>query len=68
MVIAEVSQKSESYPKIMGGNELICSGVKRPGLREIWEELIADGMESAHACGKSLRTVKICVTSPGRWY
>lgn len=42
--------------------------VKKPDSRETWEELIADGVESGHAYGKSLRMVKICVTSTSRWY
>ena len=63
VVIGKVAQKYDLYTKITGGQRIDMFGAKKGDLPEIWEELIAGGMESGHAYGKSLRTVKSCVGS-----
>ncbi|KAK5721389.1 hypothetical protein LTR17_014600 [Elasticomyces elasticus] len=61
-------------PRVSGGeitaNKLIVIGTvakkfgaKKQDLPKIWQELVDGGMESGHAYGKSLRTVKSCVGS-----
>jgi nitrite reductase (NAD(P)H) len=63
IVIGKVAQKYDLYTKITGGQRIDMFGAKKGDLPAIWEELIAAGMESGHAYGKSLRTVKSCVGS-----
>lgn len=63
VVIGRVAQKYNLYTKITGGQRIDMFGAKKADLPAIWEELIAGGMESGHAYGKSLRTVKSCVGS-----
>lgn len=62
-VIAAVAQKYRLYTKITGGQRIDMFGARLEQLPEIWAELIAAGMESGQAYGKSLRTVKSCVGS-----
>lgn len=61
LVIAQVAQKYKLYTKITGGQRIDLFGAHLNDLPAIWEELIEAGMESGHAYGKSLRTVKSCV-------
>ncbi|MFZ5722555.1 MAG: nitrite reductase large subunit NirB [Pseudomonadota bacterium] len=63
IVIGEVAKKYDLYTKITGGQRIDLFGARLEQLPAIWEELIAAGMESGHAYGKSLRTVKSCVGS-----
>ena len=63
IVIGQVAQKYDLYTKITGGQRIDMFGAKKGDLPKIWEQLIAGGMESGHAYGKSLRTVKSCVGS-----
>ncbi|GEB64693.1 putative nitrite reductase [Sinomonas atrocyanea] len=62
-VIASVAQKYNLYTKITGGQRIDMFGARLEQLPDIWAELIAAGMESGQAYGKSLRTVKSCVGS-----
>ncbi|WP_433876434.1 nitrite reductase large subunit NirB [Sinomonas atrocyanea] len=62
-VIAAVAQKYNLYTKITGGQRIDMFGARLEQLPDIWAELIAAGMESGQAYGKSLRTVKSCVGS-----
>ncbi|MDQ4490369.1 nitrite reductase large subunit NirB [Sinomonas sp. ASV486] len=62
-VIAAVAQKYGLYTKITGGQRIDMFGARLEQLPDIWAELIAAGMESGQAYGKSLRTVKSCVGS-----
>nr|WP_307833805.1 nitrite reductase large subunit NirB [Sinomonas cellulolyticus] len=62
-VIASVAQKYSLYTKITGGQRIDMFGARLEQLPDIWAELIAAGMESGQAYGKSLRTVKSCVGS-----
>ena len=61
IVIGNVAKKYNLYTKITGGQRIDMFGAKKQDLIHIWEELIGGGMESGHAYGKSLRTVKSCV-------
>jgi nitrite reductase (NADH) large subunit len=63
IVIGQVAQKYGLYTKITGGQRIDMFGAHLNDLPSIWEELIAEGFESGHAYGKSLRTVKSCVGS-----
>lgn len=61
--IGEVAKKYELYTKITGGQRIDLFGARVDQLPDIWEELIEVGLESGHAYGKALRTVKSCVGS-----
>jgi len=61
VVIGQVAMKYNLYTKITGGQRIDLFGAKKQDLIPIWTELVAGGMESGHAYGKSLRTVKSCV-------
>jgi nitrite reductase (NADH) large subunit len=63
IVIGQVAKKYNLYTKITGGQRIDLFGARLEQLPIIWEELIAAGMETGHAYGKSLRTVKSCVGS-----
>lgn len=61
IVIGEVARDFGLYTKITGGQRIDLFGARVDQLPDIWERLIAAGMESGHAYGKALRTVKSCV-------
>ncbi|MCV7344090.1 nitrite reductase large subunit NirB [Mycolicibacterium rhodesiae] len=63
MVIAQVAQDFGLYTKITGGQRIDLFGARVEQLPQIWKRLVDAGMESGHAYGKSLRTVKSCVGS-----
>lgn len=63
VAIGRIAQKYGLYTKITGGQRIDMFGARVDQLPEIWEELIAEGFESGHAYGKSLRTIKSCVGS-----
>ncbi|KAK3821106.1 MAG: hypothetical protein J3Q66DRAFT_332614 [Benniella sp.] len=63
IAIAEVAKEYGLYTKITGGQRIDLFGAKREDLPAIWERLIKAGLESGHAYGKALRTVKSCVGS-----
>ncbi|WP_308708979.1 nitrite reductase large subunit NirB [Marinoscillum pacificum] len=63
IVIGQVAKKYDLYTKITGGQRIDLFGARLNDLPKIWRELIDAGMESGHAYGKSLRTVKSCVGS-----
>jgi nitrite reductase (NADH) large subunit len=62
-VLGEVGEKYGLYTKITGGQRVDLFGARLEQLPDIWSELIAEGFETGHAYGKSLRTVKSCVGS-----
>ncbi|GHF23637.1 nitrite reductase large subunit [Amycolatopsis deserti] len=62
-VIAEVAEEFGLYTKITGGQRIDLFGATVDQLPHIWKRLVDAGMESGHAYGKSLRTVKSCVGS-----
>lgn len=61
IAIAEVAKDYKLYTKITGGQRIDLFGAQVQDLPDIWERLGAAGLESGHAYGKSLRTVKSCV-------
>ena len=63
IVIGQVAQEFGLYTKITGGQRIDLFGARLEQLPRIWQRLVDAGMESGHAYGKSLRTVKSCVGS-----
>lgn len=63
ITIGEVAKKYNLYTKITGGQRIDLFGARVDQLPDIWQELINVGLETGHAYGKSLRTVKSCVGS-----
>jgi nitrite reductase (NADH) large subunit len=63
IVIGQVAQDFGLYTKITGGQRIDLFGARVDQLPAIWQRLVDAGMESGHAYGKSLRTVKSCVGS-----
>ncbi|MGB1556753.1 MAG: nitrite reductase large subunit NirB, partial [Oceanococcaceae bacterium] len=63
IVIGQVAQKYGLYTKITGGQRIDLFGAQVHQLPLIWKELVDAGMESGHAYGKAVRTVKSCVGS-----
>jgi len=63
MLIGRVAKKYNLYTKITGGQRIDMFGAHVSDLPDIWQELMEGGMESGHAYGKALRTVKSCVGS-----
>lgn len=63
ITIGEVAKKYNLYTKITGGQRIDLFGARVEQLPDIWAELIDAGLETGHAYGKSLRTVKSCVGS-----
>jgi nitrite reductase (NADH) large subunit len=63
IAIGEVAREFGLYTKITGGQRIDMFGARVEQLPLIWRRLIDAGMESGHAYGKALRTVKSCVGS-----
>jgi nitrite reductase (NADH) large subunit len=61
IAIGEVARDFDLYTKITGGQRIDLFGARLDQLPTIWQRLRDAGMESGHAYGKSLRTVKSCV-------
>jgi nitrite reductase (NADH) large subunit len=61
IVIGEVARDFGLYTKITGGQRIDMFGARVDQLPAIWRRLVDAGMESGHAYGKALRTVKSCV-------
>ena len=61
IVIGEVARDFGLYTKITGGQRIDLFGARVEQLPLVWKRLVDAGMESGHAYGKSLRTVKSCV-------
>jgi len=61
IALGEVAKEFGLYTKITGGQRIDLFGARVDQLPAIWSRLIAVGMESGHAYGKALRTVKSCV-------
>jgi nitrite reductase (NADH) large subunit len=61
IAIGEVAKDFGLYTKITGGQRIDLFGARVEQLPAIWARLIDAGMESGHAYGKALRTVKSCV-------
>lgn len=63
ILIGQIAQDYGLYTKITGGQRIDMFGARLEQLPSIWKRLVEAGMESGHAYGKSLRTVKSCVGS-----
>jgi len=61
IALGEVAKEFNLYSKITGGQRIDLFGARVDQLPAIWKRLIDAGMESGHAYGKALRTVKSCV-------
>ncbi|ORW73375.1 nitrite reductase [Mycobacterium saskatchewanense] len=61
ILIGQIAQDFGLYTKITGGQRIDMFGARVDQLPEIWRRLVDGGMESGHAYGKALRTVKSCV-------
>jgi nitrite reductase (NADH) large subunit len=61
IAIGEVARDFDLYTKITGGQRIDLFGARVEELPAIWARLIAAGLESGHAYGKAVRTVKSCV-------
>ncbi len=61
IVIGEIAKEYGLYTKITGGQRIDLFGARVDQLPAIWARLVDAGMESGHAYGKALRTVKSCV-------
>lgn len=61
IVIGQVAKDFGLYTKITGGQRIDLFGARVDDLPSIWQRLVDAGMESGHAYGKALRTVKSCV-------
>ena len=61
ILIGQVAKDFGLYTKITGGQRIDMFGARVEQLPLIWKRLVDAGMESGHAYGKSLRTVKSCV-------
>lgn len=59
--IGKIAQDFNLYTKITGGQRIDMFGAKLGELPLIWKRVLDAGMESGHAYGKALRTVKSCV-------
>jgi nitrite reductase (NADH) large subunit len=63
ILIGEIARDFNLYTKITGGQRIDMFGARVDQLPQIWRRLVDGGMESGHAYGKALRTVKSCVGS-----
>ena len=61
LAIGQVAKDFDLYTKITGGQRIDLFGARIEQLPLIWQRLVDAGLESGHAYGKSLRTVKSCV-------
>jgi nitrite reductase (NADH) large subunit len=63
VAIGEVARDFDLYTKITGGQRIDLFGATVDQLPAIWSRLRDAGLESGHAYGKAVRTVKSCVGS-----
>jgi nitrite reductase (NADH) large subunit len=61
IALGEIARDFDLYTKITGGQRIDLFGARLEDLPAIWARVIDAGMESGHAYGKALRTVKSCV-------
>jgi nitrite reductase (NADH) large subunit len=61
ILIGQIAQDFGLYTKITGGQRIDMFGARVDQLPQIWKRLVDGGMESGHAYGKAVRTVKSCV-------
>jgi nitrite reductase (NADH) large subunit len=61
VALGEIAADFGLYCKITGGQRIDLLGARLEQLPAIWQRVLDAGMESGHAYGKALRTVKSCV-------
>jgi nitrite reductase (NADH) large subunit len=61
IAIGEVARDFDLYTKITGAQRVDLFGARVEQLPAIWARLVDAGLESGHAYGKAVRTVKSCV-------
>ncbi len=61
IALGNIAKEFGLYTKITGGQRIDLFGARVDQLPLIWRQLVDVGMESGHAYGKALRTVKSCV-------
>ncbi|MBV9352366.1 MAG: nitrite reductase large subunit [Mycobacterium sp.] len=61
ILIGQIAEEFGLYTKITGGQRIDMFGARVDQLPAIWKRLVDGGMESGHAYGKAVRTVKSCV-------
>ncbi|MEL7156857.1 MAG: nitrite reductase large subunit NirB, partial [Actinomycetota bacterium] len=61
IALGEIARDFDLYTKITGGQRVDLFGARLDQLPAIWARVLDAGMESGHAYGKALRTVKSCV-------
>ncbi|MEM7272456.1 MAG: nitrite reductase large subunit NirB [Actinomycetota bacterium] len=61
IALGEIARDFDLYTKITGAQRIDLFGARLDQLPAIWARVVAAGMESGHAYGKALRTVKSCV-------
>jgi len=63
IALGEIGRDFNLYTKITGAQRVDLFGAQLHELPLIWQRVIDAGLESGHAYGKALRTVKSCVGS-----
>mmetsp|Transcript_14644 Transcript_14644/g.33527 ORF Transcript_14644/g.33527 Transcript_14644/m.33527 type:complete len:1062 (+) Transcript_14644:95-3280(+) len=63
IAIGSIAKKFGLWTKVTGAQRLGMYGAPAHQLPAIWKELVEAGLETGHAYGKALRTVKSCVGS-----
>lgn len=61
IALGQIAKDFGLYAKITGGQRVDLLGAQLHELPDIWRRVIDAGMESGHAYGKAVRTVKSCV-------
>jgi nitrite reductase (NADH) large subunit len=61
IALGQIAADFGLYCKITGGQRIDLLGARLEQLPAIWQRVLDAGMESGHAYGKALRTVKSCV-------
>ncbi len=61
--LGQIAKDFDLYTKITGGQRIDLFGAQLSELPAIWQRVLDAGLESGHAYGKALRTVKSCVGS-----
>jgi nitrite reductase (NADH) large subunit len=63
IALGEIARDFDLYTKITGGQRIDLLGAQLHQLPAIWRRVVDAGLESGHAYGKAVRTVKSCVGS-----
>lgn len=63
MLLGSIAKKYSLYSKITDSQHIELLGAQLSQLPHIWKEMVDAGLETGHAYGNALRTVKSCVGS-----